>query len=265
MDYIITTEQLTKKYKNFISVNNVSLHIRKGSIYGFLGPNGAGKSTLFRCILGGLPDYGGAILLDGRDARTLDQRALAAHIAYIPQIHRPTFGYSVLDTALMGLTRQLSPFRSPSAQQEGQAMAALEQLGVSHLAPRSFSELSGGEQQLVLIARALCQQADILVMDEPTSSLDYGNQLRVLRCVKALARRGYTVILSTHDPQHALRFADRVLALSGGGVAAFGAAKDILTAELLRRLYGVDAALLETEHGPAIVPKGGMDDVPLDG
>ena len=117
----------------------------------------------------------------------------------------------------------------------------------------------------MLIARALCQQADILVMDEPTSSLDYGNQLRVLRCVKALARRGYTVILSTHDPQHALRFADRVLALSGGGVAAFGAAKDILTAELLRRLYGVDAALLETEHGPAIVPKGGMDDVPLDG
>ena len=143
-------------------------------------------------------------------------------------------------------------------------MAALEQLGVSHLARRSFSELSGGEQQLVLIARALCQQADILVMDEPTSSLDYGNQLRVLRCVKELARRGYTVILSTHDPQHALRFADCVLALSGGGVAAFGGARDVLTAELLRRLYGVDAVLLDTAHGPAIVPKGGVDDVPLD-
>lgn len=247
------------------ALKDVSFTAEPGELLSVLGPNGAGKSTLFRCILGGLPDYGGAILLDGRDARTLDQRALAAHIAYIPQIHRPTFGYSVLDTALMGLTRQLSPFRSPSAQQEGQAVAALEQLGVSHLAPRSFSELSGGEQQMVLIARALCQQADILVMDEPTSSLDYGNQLRVLRCVKTLARRGYTVILSTHDPQHALRFADRVLALSGGGVAAFGAAKDILTAELLSRLYGVDAALLETEHGPAIVPKGGVDDVPLDG
>ena len=144
-------------------------------------------------------------------------------------------------------------------------MSALEQLGVAQLAARSFSELSGGQQQLVLIARALCQQADILVMDEPTSSLDYGNQLRVLRCVKALTRRGYTVILSTHDPQHTLRFADRVLALSDGGVAAFGATKDMLTAELLHRLYGVDAAMLETEHGPAIVPKGGEDDVPLDG
>lgn len=116
----------------------------------------------------------------------------------------------------------------------------------------------------MLIARALCQQADILVMDEPTSSLDYGNQLRVLRCVKELARRGYTVILSTHDPQHALRFADCVLALSGGGVAAFGGARDVLTAELLHRLYGVDAVLLDTAHGPAIVPKGGEDDVPLD-
>ena len=262
----LTVNDLSYTYRGgHTALQNVSFTARQGELLSVLGPNGAGKSTLFRCILGGLPDYGGAILLDGRDARTMNQRALAAHIAYIPQIHRPTFGYSVLDTVLMGLTRQLSPFRSPSAQQEGQAVAALEQLGVSHLAPRSFSELSGGEQQLVLIARALCQQADILVMDEPTSSLDYGNQLRVLRCVKTLARRGYTVILSTHDPQHALRFADRVLALSGGGVAAFGAAKDILTAELLRRLYGVDAALLETEHGPAIVPKGGVDDVPLDG
>ena len=143
-------------------------------------------------------------------------------------------------------------------------MAALERMGVAQLARRSFSELSGGEQQLVLIARALCQQADILVMDEPTSSLDYGNQLRVLCCVKELARRGYTVILSTHDPQHALRFADCVLALSGGGVAAFGGARDVLTAELLHRLSGVDAVLLDTAHGPAIVPKGGVDDVPLD-
>ena len=262
----LTVNDLSYTYRGgHNALQNVSFTAEPGELLSVLGPNGAGKSTLFRCILGGLPDYGGAILLDGRDARTLGQRALAAHIAYIPQIHRPTFGYSVLDTALMGLTRQLSPFRAPSPQQEGRAMSALEQLGVAQLAARSFSELSGGQQQLVLIARALCQQADILVMDEPTSSLDYGNQLRVLRCVKALTRRGYTVILSTHDPQHTLRFADRVLALSGGGVAAFGATKHMLTAELLHRLYGVDAAMLETEHGPAIVPNGGEDDVPLDG
>lgn len=262
----LTVKELAYTYRGgHAALRNVSFEARQGELLSVLGPNGAGKSTLFRCILGGLPDYGGAILLDGRDARTLDQRTLAAHIAYIPQIHRPTFGYSVLDTVLMGLTRQLSPFRSPSAQQEQQALATLEQLGVVHLTYRNFAELSGGEQQLVLIARALCQQADILVMDEPTSSLDYGNQLRVLRCVHDLSRQGYTVVLSTHDPQHALRFSDRVLALSGGAVAAFGATKEVLTAELLRLLYGVDAALLDTAYGPAIVPKGGEDRVPLDG
>ena len=261
----LTVNDLSYTYRGgHTALQNVSFTAEPGELLSVLGPNGAGKSTLFRCILGGLPDYGGSILLDGRDARTLGQRALAAHIAYIPQIHRPTFGYSVLDTALMGLTRQLSPFRAPSPQQEGRAMSALEQLGVAQLAARSFSELSGGQQQLVLIARALCQQADILVMDEPTSSLDYGNQLRLLRCVRELARRGYTVILSTHDPQHALRFAHRVLALSGGEVAAFGATNDVLTPELLRTLYGVDTVLLQTEHGPAILPRGGGDHVPLD-
>lgn len=254
----LTVNDLSYAYRGgHTALQNVSFTARQGELLSVLGPNGAGKSTLFRCILGGLPDYGGAILLDGQDARTLEQRALAAHIAYIPQIHRPTFGYSVLDTALMGLTRQLSPFRSPSAAQEEQAMAALERMGVAQLARRSFSELSGGEQQLVLIARALCQQADILVMDEPTSSLDYGNQLRVLQRVSELAGQGYTVILSTHDPQHALRFSRRVLALRDGRVAAFGDTREVLTETLLRRLYGVDAALLDTAHGPVVVPKGG--------
>ena len=182
---------------------------------------------------------------------------MAARIAYIPQIHRPTFGYSVLDTALMGLTRELSPFRSPTAEQEKRAMEALEQMGVARLAARNFATLSGGEQQLVLIALALCQRSDILLMDEPTSSLDYGNQLRVLQRVAELAARGYTVILSTHDPQHALRFSQRVLALRDGQVAAFGDTREVLTESLLERLYGVDAALLDTEHGPVVVPKGG--------
>ena len=119
----LTVKELTYTYRGgYTALRNVSFAARQGELLSVLGPNGAGKSTLFRCILGGLPDYGGAILLDGRDARTLDQRTLAAHIAYIPQIHRPTFGYSVLDTVLMGLTRQLSPFRSPSAQQEQQAL-----------------------------------------------------------------------------------------------------------------------------------------------
>lgn len=254
----LTVNDLSYSYTKDVPVlKGVSFTADKGEFLSVLGPNGAGKSTLFRCLLGGIGGYSGAIKLDGREVRGLSRRELAAHIAYIPQIHRPTFGYSVLDTALMGLTRELSPFRSPTAEQEKRAMEALEQMGVARLAARNFATLSGGERQLVLIARALCQRSDILLMDEPTSSLDYGNQLRVLQRVAELAARGYTVILSTHDPQHALRFSQRVLALRDGQVAAFGDTREVLTESLLERLYGVDAALLDTEHGPVVVPKGG--------
>ena len=254
----LTVNDLSYGYIRGVPVlEGVSFAAQKGEFLSVLGPNGAGKSTLFRCLLGGIDGYSGSIELDGREVRGLSRRELAARIAYIPQIHRPTFGYSVLDTALMGLTRELSPFRSPSAEQEKRAMEALEQVGVAHLARRNFATLSGGEQQLVLIARALCQRSDVLLMDEPTSSLDYGNQLRVLQRVSELAGQGYTVILSTHDPQHALRFSRRVLALRDGRVAAFGDTREVLTETLLRRLYGVDAALLDTAHGPVVVPKGG--------
>lgn len=254
----LTVNDLSYSYTEDVPVlKGVSFTAEKGEFLSVLGPNGAGKSTLFRCLLGGIDGYSGSIELDGREVRGLSRRELAACIAYIPQIHRPTFGYSVLDTALMGLTRELSPFRSPTAEQEKRAMEALEQMGVARLAARNFATLSGGEQQLVLIARALCQRSDILLMDEPTSSLDYGNQLRVLQRVSELAARGYTVILSTHDPQHALRFSQRVLALRDGQVAAFGDTREVLTESLLERLYGVDAALLDTEHGPVVVPKGG--------
>ena len=255
----LTVKDLTYRYAKTAApvLQGVSFSAESGDFLSVLGANGAGKSTLFRCLLGGLTDYTGAIELDGRDVRTLSRRETAEHIAYIPQIHRPTFGYSVLDTTLMGLTRQLSPFRSPTPEMEKQAMDALEQMGVAQLAERNFATLSGGEQQLVLIARALCQQSDILVMDEPTSSLDYGNQLRVLERVRLLARQGYTVLLSTHDPQHALRFSQKVLALSGGQVAADGCTADVLTPELLRRLYGVEAVVLDTPYGRALLPGEG--------
>ena len=252
----LTVKDLTYRYAKTAApvLQGISFTAESGDFLSVLGANGAGKSTLFRCLLGGLTDYTGAIELDGRDVRTLSRRETAAHIAYIPQIHRPTFGYSVLDTTLMGLTRQLSPFRSPTPEMEKQAMDALEQMGVAQLAERNFATLSGGEQQLVLIARALCQQSDILVMDEPTSSLDYGNQLRVLERVRLLAQQGYTVLLSTHDPQHALRFSRRVLALSGGQVAAEGDTAEVLTPGLLRRLYGVEAVLLDTPCGRVLLP-----------
>ena len=214
----LTVKDLTYRYAKTAApvLQGISFTAESGDFLSVLGANGAGKSTLFRCLLGGLTDYTGAIELDDRDVRTLSRRETAEHIAYIPQIHRPTFGYSVLDTTLMGLTRQLSPFRSPTPEMEKQAMDALEQMGVAQLSERNFATLSGGEQQLVLIARALCQRSDILVMDEPTSSLDYGNQLRVLERVRQLARQGYTVLLSTHLLEEVQHFISRAVLIRKG-------------------------------------------------
>lgn len=177
-------------------------------------------------------------------------RERARRIAYIPQIHPPTFGYTVLDTVLMGAARQLNAFQQPGAAQIRQADEALEQVGAAHLRERNFAHLSGGEQQLVLIARALAQKAEVLMMDEPTSALDYGNQLRILQMVRRLAAQGYTVILSTHNPQHALTFATTLLALHGGTAAALGPPAQVLTPELMETLYGVRAEFLQTAFRP---------------
>ena len=240
-------------------LEDVSFTLDKGEFLSVLGPNGVGKSTLFRCILGRLNGYTGRITAGGDDLRTLPRREAARRLAYIPQIHQPTFSYTVLDTVLMGTARQLLPFAQPGKTQVEHAMAALERVGAAHLARRDFTRLSGGEQQLVLVSRAIAQQAQYLIMDEPTSALDYGNQLRVLQLVRELAQEGYGVLLSTHNPQHALTFADQTLALCGGRVAALGSPQEVLTQELVSRLYGVDVLFAQTPAGRVLVPV--MEDI----
>lgn len=250
----LLVEDLSFSYGGAPVLRDICFGLEQGELLSVLGPNGAGKTTLFRCILGTLTAYRGRVSIDGRDVETLSFRERAMRLAYIPQIHRPTFGYTVLDTALMGTVRQLSPFQTPGAAQVELALSALERVGIVHLAERNFARLSGGEQQLALIARAIAQRADIFVMDEPTSALDYGNQLRIMRQILALTREGYTVLLSTHNPQHALSFAHRVLAMRDGALAALGRAGEVLTPALIRRLYQVDTALADTPGGSVIVP-----------
>jgi iron complex transport system ATP-binding protein len=259
----LSCEKLNFSYDGHKVLQEICFSAEKGDFLAVLGPNGVGKSTLFRCILGILSDYTGTIKIDDVDIRSLSKREMAKRIAYIPQIHRPTFGYTVLDTVLMGTTRQIGAFSQPKNQQLKAAWDAMGQMGIDKLSDRNFAHLSGGEQQLVLVARAIAQQADILVMDEPTSSLDYGNQLRVLEQVKGLSRQGYTVLLSTHNPQHALTFAGGLLALADGCVAAFGKPEDTLTPELMNMLYKIDVGFVESACGKVIVPRLGesMDDV----
>lgn len=175
-------------------------------------------------------------------------------LAYIPQNHAPVFDYSVLDMVLMGTNRTIPLFGGPGNREKQLARWALARVGAQMLEDRNYRHLSGGQQQLVLIARALAQRSRILLMDEPTANLDYGNQLRVLDCVCSLADRGYTVLLSSHNPQHALWYGDRVLALDAGNIVAYGPPESVLNAKLLQRLYGVDAELIGDEKSRVILP-----------
>ena len=250
----LSVRDLTFAYKKTPVLSGVSFDAEPGELLAVLGPNGVGKTTLFRCILGEQKRYSGVIAIDGANLLTLSARETAHRVAYIPQTHAMTFRFSVRDVVLMGTSHTLSPLASPGKAQERIAEEAMEKLGIGALSDRSFDTLSGGEQQLTYVARALAQQAKILLMDEPTSSLDYGNQLRVLDVVKELAGDGYTVLLSTHNPQHALWYADRVLALHDGSVAALGPVETTLTPALFETLYGTRAELYETPGGSVILP-----------
>ena len=245
----IDVERLSFSYGTHPVLRDVSFRAEPGQLVAVLGPNGAGKSTLFRCMLGFLPHYQGSISLCGRDVRHLPRRELAHLAAYIPQSSQPLFDYTVRDTVLMGA----DPFHAPGRRQQETADRALEQLGIQDLWDRGVNEISGGERQLALIARAMAQQARILLMDEPTASLDYGNQFRLLRQVRALADSGYTVLLSTHNPEHAFRFATRALVLQDGGVRAWGPVKETLTEELLRDMYRIPLTVADIPlaGGPA--------------
>ena len=230
-------------------LRDISFSLEKGEFLAMLGPNGVGKSTLFRCILGLERRYQGGILLDDEDIRRKNPRTMAKTIAYVPQTHYPSFNYSVMDMVLMGTAAQGREWASPNTRQRRNAAEALERLGIAEFGGRDFARLSGGEQQLVLIARALAQESRLLLMDEPTANLDYGNQIRVLSQVKNLSAQGYSVIISTHNPEHALLFAGTVLALHNGEIAASGPAAESLSAGLIRTLYGVEARLRRDEDG----------------
>ena len=236
----IEVQNLSFSYGDRPVLHDISFRVEKGEFLSILGPNGVGKSTLFRCVLGLLSGYTGQVLVDGADSRSFTVREAARHIAYIPQSSHPIFNYSVFDIVLMGRTSGLSTFRSPKKQDAELCRWALEKVGIPHLSDRCFHRLSGGEQQLVLIARALVQKAPILMLDEPTASLDFGNQLLVLEQCRNLAREGYTVIQTTHNPEQSYQYSDRILTLQHGRVLAEGTPKEVLTEKTIRALYGVE-------------------------
>jgi len=241
----LDVEALAFGYANKQVGRDVTFALTGGEVLCLLGPNAGGKTTLFKTVLRLLAPLGGRILADGESIAASSRQRLARAFAYVPQAQLGVFPFTVAETVLMGRTAHLGPFATPSRRDRRVADEMLAALGIEHLAARPYTEISGGERQLTLIARALAQQPAILVMDEPTASLDFGNQVRVLAEVEQLAQRGIGVMLSTHDPDHAFLCAQRVALLHHGRLARLGPPEDVITRESLREVYGVDVAVTE--------------------
>ena len=228
---------------------DVSIALSAGEIVCLLGPNGGGKSTLFRTLLGLLPAQGGEVRLDGDPLASLSRTAIAKRVSYVPQAHAGYFPFTMRDVVLMGRTAHLSPFAAPGRRDVEIAEACLARLGLAALADQVYTRVSGGERQLALIARALAQDAPLVVMDEPTASLDFGNQARVLDEVRALARAGIGVIMATHDPDQAFLCADRVALLHAGRLVADAPPREAITPATMREVYGIDADVIDIALG----------------
>ncbi|NML52994.1 ABC transporter ATP-binding protein [Streptomyces sp. R302] len=209
----------------------VAHRLAPGEILTVLGPNGRGKTTLLRCLAGLATPTEGRVRADGA-------------VAYVPQSHRSTFAYTALDMVLMGRARHLRPLATPGRRDHELALAALERVGLTHLAGRDYPTLSGGERQLVLIARAIAAQGPVLVLDEPASALDLRNQGRVLHLLRGLADEGRTIVLTTHHPDHAMEIADTAMLMFGGADVRIGPAGELLTERTVGDLYGVRAHTL---------------------
>lgn len=235
-------------YENRKVVDGISFSVSSHEILCLLGPNGVGKTTLFKSILGFLKLIDGTIRVDGEDVSHWKRKRFAQVIGYVPQNHTPPFPFTALDVVTMGRTAHLGAFSTPSKEDKKISEESMETLGIAFLKDRVYTEISGGERQMVLIARALAQQPKILVMDEPTSNLDFGNQMRVLGQIKKLAENGLGVVMTTHCPDHAFLCCTRVVLLHEGGFE-IGDPDEIVTEESLREVYGVNVKIASMAIG----------------
>jgi len=234
-----------------------SARVAPGELVAVLGPNGAGKTTLFRTLIGTVAPLGGRILWGGSPLAEATPAELAASVAFVPQQGPSLLDLSVTEYVMLGRLARKARFAGPAAEDHRAVAAALDRLGLGALADRPLHRLSGGERQLAAVARALAQRARVILLDEPTSSLDFANQARVLDQLSGLAKEGLSVLFSTHQPEHAQRLAGRVLAIDGRGHTRFGAAPDVLTGEALSEVYGVRVERIERSGGdPVFVASG---------
>lgn len=239
-------------------LKEASLQLKAGEILSILGPNGAGKTTLLNCMAGLLSVDSGTIQICGEDITSMDKRKIASLIGYVPQTHTPAFDYKVLDFVLMGRAPKIGMFGRPNKEDEVRCMDILRDMRIDHLAERSYLDISGGERQQVLIARTIVQEPKAILFDEPTAHLDYGNQHRVLKLIRQMAGKGYSIVITTHNPDHALLLGDQAAIVTRAGTILSGSTEEIITESSLCELYETDLKLMEVaeiQRTTCLVPK----------
>ena len=233
--------------KNTPIFNDINFSVDSGEILAILGPNGAGKTTMLRCIAGMLKWKNGESLLDREPIHSMTAKKLWSHMAYVPQAKGASSAYTTLEAVLLGRSSRLNAFSTPKQQDIDKAAEVMQQLGIAHLMEKKCSAISGGELQMVLIARALASEPQVLILDEPESNLDFKNQLIILDTITRLAQQGMTCVFNTHYPAHALQRSHKALILSRGGEYIFGNTPSVVTEDNIRKAFGVDAIIGEVE------------------
>lgn len=251
---MIVIKNLSFSYNGHNKVlKNINLEIKPGKILALLGPNGSGKTTLLKCIFGSLKPTNGSIYIDGKESNLLSPQELARCVGGVPQEHHPAFPYRVIDVVVMGRTPYLDLFSAPSSLDYKKAEKVLKELGIFHLAYKPYTQLSGGERKIVLIARALVQDPKVLLLDEPTAHLDVKNKIKILTLIRELTkkRRTLAVIRTLHDPNEALLFSDEIALLEKGSIVYLGPSNEI-DEKLLEKVYGIPFKIIE-DNGTKIV------------
>jgi len=246
---ILQAKDISFAYGRRRILDSVDLSLSCGELLALLGINGAGKSTLLRLLLGFEQPHGGSLRVADKPLASYPRQALARLIAYVPQAHTAPFPYTVSEVVQLGRIAQRGYLCAPNAQDLRVAETSIAQMGIAALADRAYTTLSGGEQQLTLIARALAQEARVLILDEPTSALDYGNQIRLLGQMRRLADEGYAILFTTHHPEHVMIAADHAALLINGTITTYGNPAEVLNPTALRRLYGVEVEWLTRKTG----------------
>lgn len=241
---VIQAEQLDIGYAGRVVGRDLSLSVADHEILCLLGPNGSGKSTLFKTLLGLIPALSGTVRVQGTPLSQWPRAELARQVAYVPQAQSGAFSFTMHEIVLMGRSARLGRFSGPSRNDHRIATHCLDQMGIASLSERRYTEVSGGERQLALIARALAQEPAVMVMDEPTASLDFGNQIRVLDYIQQMRGHGMGILLCTHQPDHALRIADRVVLLKDGRLCPLDRSEPASVLSSLAWLYDLDEAVL---------------------